>query len=39
MVADVRAAKGAVHKADHTDARNNVRAVVVEAGLKTFSRD
>lgn len=39
MVGAVRAEKGALHKADHTDARNNVRAVVVEAGLKTFKRD
>lgn len=39
MVGAVRAEKGALHKEDHTDARNNVRAVVVEAGLKTFKRD
>ena len=39
MVSDVRADKGAVHKADHTDARNNVRVVVVRAGLSTFKRD
>lgn len=39
MVGAVRAEKGAVYKEDHTDARNNVRAVVVEAGLKTFKRD
>ena len=39
MVADVRAEKGRCHKEDHTDDRNNVRAVVVEAGLKQFNRD
>lgn len=39
MVSDVRAEKGAVHKADHTDDRNNVRDVVVRAGLSTFKRD
>lgn len=39
MVSDDRARKGDLHKSDHTDARNNVRADVVEAGLSQFNRD
>lgn len=39
MVSKVRAEAGAVHLADHTDSRNNVRDVVVKAGLKQSFRD
>lgn len=39
MVTKAREAKGSVHRADHTDDRNNVRDVVVNAGLRQFSRD
>ena len=39
MVADVRAERGEAKREDHTDSRNNVRDVVVNAGLKQFKRD
>lgn len=39
MVSDVRALKGNARRSDHTDDRNNVRAEVVEAGLRQFKRD
>lgn len=39
MVSDERARKGAVHRVDHTDDRNNVRDVVVRAGLSQTTRD
>lgn len=39
MVVDQRIADSTSNPADFTDARNNVRAVVVEAGLKQFNRD
>lgn len=39
MVARQRAEKGAVFADDHTDERNNVRAVVVNAGLNQTRRD
>lgn len=39
IVSDVRAERGAVHLADHTDERNNVRNDVVVAGLSNFKRD
>ena len=39
MVQEDRAVAGALRAADHTDARNNVRDVVVKAGLKQFERD
>lgn len=39
MVARQRAELGYEHKEDHTDSRNNVRDVVVRAGLNTFERD
>lgn len=39
MVSREREVAGAAKRADHTDERNNVRAVVVEAGLKQFNRD
>lgn len=39
MVAKDRAAKGALRSEDHTDSRNNVRNVVVKAGISQFSRD
>lgn len=39
MVARDRAERGALRAADHTDERNNVRDVVVKAGLSQFNRD
>lgn len=39
MVADVRASNGEEHRSDHTDDRNNVRDVVVRAGMSQFTRD
>lgn len=39
MVAREREKAGASRRKDHTDDRNNVRDVVVRAGLKTFERD
>ena len=39
MVSRARADKGSARSADHTDARNNVRDVVVQAGMSQFSRD
>lgn len=39
MISAQRAEKGALRSADHTDARNNVRDVVVRAGLSNVSRD
>ena len=39
MVSRERAAKGIGHLEDHTDDRNNVRDVVVQAGMSQFSRD
>lgn len=39
MVTRDRAARGALRSEDHTDARNNVRDVVVIAGMSQFSRD
>ncbi|WNK14348.1 MAG: replication initiator protein [Microvirus sp.] len=39
MISDNRATEGNVHRADHTDARNNVRDVVVQAGIDQFNRE
>lgn len=39
MVVSEREKLGSVHLADHTDQRNNVRNVVVKAGLKQVNRD
>jgi len=39
MISDERMIKGGKRREDHTDMRNNVRKVVVEAGLKQFKRD
>lgn len=39
MVAADRAARGALRSEDHTDDRNNVRDVVVVAGMSQFNRD
>lgn len=39
MVSDIRAEKGNLKRSDHTDARNNVRDDVVQAGLNQFKRD
>jgi len=39
IVADVRQENGEIHRSDHTDARNNVRDVVVRAGLSQFNRE
>jgi len=38
MVSRERAARGALRSEDHTDSRNNVRAVVVDAGMSQFNR-
>lgn len=38
-VKDRRIKEGMTRKDDHTDDRNNVREIVVDAGLKTFKRD
>jgi len=38
MIQSDRAQAGKVHSADHTDARNNVRDVVVSAGINQFNR-
>lgn len=39
IIARQRAIAGADRSVDHTDARNNVREVVVKAGLSQFNRD
>lgn len=39
MVSDQRATKSASSRADHTDRRNEVRDVVVKAGISQFKRD
>nr|QJB20984.1 MAG: replication initiator protein [Microvirus sp.] len=39
MVLREREVKGASHRQDHTDERNNVRDVVVRAGIGQFNRD
>lgn len=39
MITDIRSEKGEKSKADHTDDRNNVRDIVVNAGLREFKRD
>lgn len=39
MVQRDRAAKGALRSEDNTDSRNNVRDVVVQAGISQFNRD
>lgn len=39
IVADQRASRGEERRSDHTDDRNNVRDVVVQAGISQFHRD
>ncbi|AXH76820.1 MAG: replication initiator protein [Microviridae sp.] len=39
MVARARAEQGSLRSEDHTDSRNNVRDVVVQAGMSQFPRD
>lgn len=39
MIADNREKSGMSRRQDHTDARNNIRDVVVRAGLDTFNRE
>lgn len=39
MIAENREKRGMSRRQDHTDTRNNVRDVVVRAGLETFNRE
>ena len=39
MIAEDRAARGALRSEDHSDDRNNVRDVVVRAGMSQFNRE